>query len=161
VRSVEDTHKFTFTYLKTFFCFSKRENFGQDLLAINIQRSRDHGLPSYNKYRKKCGLPGLTTWANKPEEFDRLYWDKLEEVYESVDDIDIYVGGVAEESVRGGVVGPTFACIISEQFKRLKQGDRFFYTHTNGHGLGRVAKEEVRFTCLLRMNNDFNFMCDY
>ena len=66
-------------------------------------------------------------------------------MYERVDDIDLYVGGVAEGSVRGGVVGPTFACIMGEQFGRLKRGDRFFYTHVNANGLGPVAKSEVSY----------------
>ena len=97
------------------FSCSKRENFGEDLLALNIQRGRDHGLPGYNAYRKVCGLRQMTSWNQRPTEIDAEYWDKLKEVYENIEDIDLYVGGVGETSVRGGVVGPTFACLIADQ----------------------------------------------
>lgn len=122
---------------------SKRENFGEDLLALNIQRGRDHGIPGYNAYRKACGLREMTSWNARPTEIEPEYWDKLQSVYNSVDEIDLYVGGVGETSVRGGVVGPTFACLIADQFRRLKFGDRFFYTHNNANGLSKVAKDEI------------------
>jgi len=124
---------------------ARRENFGLDLLAINIQRGRDHGLPSYNSYRKRCGLPPLTSWKSRPSEHDETYWLKLKEVYEKVEDIDLMLGGVAEKNVRGGAVGATFACIIGEQFRRIKFGDRYFYTHrgSQSHGLGRITKSFV------------------
>ena len=57
----------------------------------------------------------MTSWSTRPTELEKEYWEKLQEVYDSVDDIDLYVGGVGETSVRGGVVGPTFACLIADQ----------------------------------------------
>ena len=57
--------------------------------------------------------------------------DLLEEEYAHVEDIDLYVGGLAEMPLDGGVVGPTFGCIFAEQFKRLKSANKYFYTNAN------------------------------
>ena len=71
----------------------------------------------------------------------------MKDVYEKVDDIDLMLGGVAERNVRGGAVGATFACIIGEQFRRLKYGDRYFYTHiadkNRAKGLSHTTKSFV------------------
>jgi len=49
-------------------------------------------------------------------------------VYKSVDDIDLFVGGIAEKSpLDDALIGPTFMCIISENFKQVKFSDRYFY----------------------------------
>jgi Ca2+-binding RTX toxin-like protein len=45
-----------------------------------------------------------------------------------IDRVDLYAGGLAEKHINGGMVGQTFWVILHEQFDRLQQGDRFYYT---------------------------------
>lgn len=42
----------------------------------------------------------------------------------NLDDVDLYVGGMVEDPVVGGMIGSTLACIIGDQFKRTRDGDR-------------------------------------
>ena len=51
----------------------------------------------------------------------------LKELYGSFDDIDLIVGGLAEDPLPGGILGPTFSCIIQEQLIRTRKADKFFY----------------------------------
>jgi peroxidase len=43
------------------------------------------------------------------------------------DDIDFFIGGLAETPMKGSLIGPTFGCILANQFKDMKKGDRFYY----------------------------------
>ncbi|CAC5397403.1 PXDN [Mytilus coruscus] len=102
-----------------------------DLPAINIQRGRDHGLPAYNAFREHCGLSTVTRWnPNADEGLADHRWSVtriLKDLYQNVADIDLFAGAITENKVPGGLVGPTFACLIGEQFEALKKGDRFWY----------------------------------
>jgi hypothetical protein len=42
-------------------------------------------------------------------------------------DIDLFTGGLIEKTVNGALLGATLECLIGEQFKRLKYGDRFWF----------------------------------
>ena len=98
-----------------------------DLAAANIQRSRDHGLQSYTAWRQFCQLsPSVVN------DFDDLRGDisdettrnTLRDVYKHVDNIDVWVGGMLEDNLPGAKVGPLFRCLITKQFKSLRDGDR-------------------------------------
>lgn len=98
-----------------------------DLAAINIQRGRDHGIPSYTAWREPCGLSPVDDWNDLVNVVGPRSADRIRKSYKHVDDIDLFVGGIAERPVVGGLVGPTFACIIAQQFSNLRKGDRFWY----------------------------------
>ncbi|BCX46625.1 heme peroxidase [Haloferula helveola] len=98
---------------------------GFDLASLNIQRGRDHGLPSYNDARRQLGMPPARNFRDVHP--DRRVADRLAEVYTSVEDIDLWVGGLCEPHVPEAMVGPVFHRILTEQFIRLRDGDRFFY----------------------------------
>ena len=50
-----------------------------------------------------------------------------------------------EIPIAGGQVGPTFACIIGEQFQDIKAGDRFWYER-NDYCSGFTKGNEIHVT---------------
>ena len=97
---------------------------GLDLASLNIQRGRDHGLADYNAVREAYGLPRVMSFRDIT---DSETAQTLSELYGNPDDVDLWVGGLAERAVPGGMVGPTFRAILVDQFTRLRDGDRFWY----------------------------------
>ncbi|XP_046398870.1 peroxidase-like [Ischnura elegans] len=122
-----------FTAEITQYMFRAGRPFGMDLRSIDIQRGRDHALGTYNDYREVCGLPRATHFEDFLDAIDKDIVDKLAEVYASPEDVEINVGGFLERHVPGTLAGPTFVCILSEQFRRTRAGDRHFYEHGGFH----------------------------
>ena len=108
--------------------FEETSQVALDLGALNIQRGRDHGLPGYNAFRQYFGMLPAETFDDLSHEIIQSdVRDTLENLYAHPDNIDLYVGGVIEEVLSGAQLGPVFLRIIAEQFRRLRDGDRFYY----------------------------------
>jgi peroxidase len=96
-----------------------------DLIAIDIQRERDVGVATLNKTRVALGFSPYTSFAQLTP--DPVLRSNLEAVYVTIDNVDLFIGGLAEPHARGAIVGPTFQAIIADQFEALRAGDRFFW----------------------------------
>ncbi|XP_076367528.1 salivary peroxidase/catechol oxidase-like isoform X2 [Tachypleus tridentatus] len=120
--------------MKHYLMSSSRSVVGIDMLATDIQRGRDHGLPSYVRWREWCKLKPITNFEELENEMLYDAVEKLKKIYKRVEDIDLIIGGTIEKHVQGGLVGPTFACLIARQFATMKYGDRFWYEHLNFPG---------------------------
>ena len=131
------------------FLFGAPGQGGFDLASLNIQRGRDHGLADYNTTRAAYGLRRVQSFAQITS--DLAAQTKLESLYDSVDDIDLWVGGLAEDHARGSSVGPLFQRIIVDQFMRTRSGDRNWYENSfTGRELGQLRS--TRLSDVLRRN---------
>lgn len=98
---------------------------GLDLMARDIERARDHGIGTYNQLRKAYGLAPVTSFAQITRNVQ--VQNLLQKAYGTVDNIDPFEGGLAEDHVPGSDMGPLFTKILSDQFTRLRDGDRFYF----------------------------------
>ncbi|XP_002935236.4 myeloperoxidase [Xenopus tropicalis] len=108
--------------------FELFKRLGLDLGAINMQRGRDHGLPGYNAFRRLCGLSQPRNESELAAVLrNNQLAQKLISLYGTPDNIDIWMGAVAEPLITNGRVGELLACLIGDQFRRTRDGDRFYY----------------------------------
>lgn len=124
---------------------------GFDLVALNLQRARDHGIPDYNTIRVAYGLPPIASF-NDVNPGDPAVGAALASVYTNVDEIDPWIGAISEPQAPGALVGETFKRMFVDQFTRLRDGDRFWYTEylptelineVNSTTLGMIIKRNT------------------
>jgi peroxidase len=153
-------------------------NFFSDLAAENIQRGREHGLPSYTVLRdvldrlRPTGRPfpqytSLTQLTSDPETIAAL-----QDLYGGgVSNIDMWVGMLAEElptNAAGEVtssVPPLAAEIIRVVFQRLRDGDRYYYKNPIESGgifnsAEILAIDGTRLSDIIERNTDITGLQD-
>ena len=72
-------------------------------------------------------------------------------------DIDLFAGGISENTLEDGIVGPTFACIIGHQFRDARRGDRFWHENptpigTFSKGMSKILKKQFGAVILASKN---------
>lgn len=55
--------------------------FGLDLISLNIQRGRDHGLPGYNVFRELCGLSKAFSFQDLSDAMDEEQIELFSKLY--------------------------------------------------------------------------------
>lgn len=103
---------------------------GLDLAAININRGRERGLPDYNTVRSDFGLPKISEFSDLCSTVEVA--NLIEEIYGSIDNIDPWVGMLAEDHLPGSLFGELVMKILESQFRVLRDGDRFYFENDNG-----------------------------
>ena len=102
-----------------------------DLVAFNIQRARDHGIPDWNTCRGQLGLTVFSSFNDSrlKLEMSAANIDLLYSIYgaNGINDTDPFVGGLAEAHVAGAAMGRSFYTAIYRQFLRLRNGDRNYF----------------------------------
>lgn len=108
-----------------------------DLIALNIQRGRDNALPGYNEVRRIFGLLPARHFSDVTSSL--TVQSQLSTLYESPEDIDPWIGLMAEDHVPGASMGPTTLRIWEREFVRIRDGDRLFYRNPTSFS-GRFAR---------------------
>ena len=105
---------------------------GFSLPERNILRGNDHGIDTWLNVRAQvvgdvdpAALSGSTDFSVISSDPD--VQADLAAVYDSVDQVHLWVGGLAEDYVPGTTLGVTFQMIQADVFARVRDGDPFFY----------------------------------
>lgn len=140
--------------LRNFLFTNVKGEEGLDLIALNLQRCRDHGCPSYKESRAffLSGSKGnLRRFSDITK--NRNTQSSLQSVYGTVDKIDLWIGLMAEDHERGSSMGPTMLAIWEREFLRIRDGDRFHFRAQNHFSSDQLRVQRASYA--LKKNDIF------
>ncbi|HEY2253180.1 MAG TPA: peroxidase family protein, partial [Planctomycetaceae bacterium] len=129
-----------------------------DLIADDIQRGRDEGDPTYNAMRAAMGERPVTSFAQITS--DPQLQAALKQIYGNVNNVELFVGLMAENHVSGSSLGQTEQAILAEQFETLRDGDRYFYENADSPALVNQLNHTTLADILERNTNLTNLQSD-
>lgn len=148
-----------------FFLSGPDGTMGFSLVGLNLLRGQDLGLQSYVDTRAAL-IGDIDPDTLDPTDFsiiteDPILQAQLAEVYPTVHDVELWVGGLAEDPIEGTQFGPTFTFIISDQFIRTRGADETFGELDEALGEDVIAEvREVTFRDIILRNTDIDVIQD-
>jgi peroxidase len=127
-----------------------------DLIAIDIQRERDAGVGTLNQVRSALGLTPYRSFAALTS--DPTLRAELKAVYGNINQVDLFIGGLAEAHAPNARVGPTFQKIIGDQFSALRAGDRFFWLNQGFDSATTSMIANTKLSDIIMRNTDTTAM---
>lgn len=141
------------------FLFGAPGQGGLDLAAININRGRERGLPDYNTLRKDFGLVPVEYFTDITADMNTAA--RLEALYGDVNNIDPWVGMLAEDHTSNTIAGETIQTILKRQFQALRDGDRFYYENDTALSASEIASiKDTRLSDVIRRNTKITIIQD-
>jgi hypothetical protein len=139
------------------FLFGMPGSGGLDLVSLNLARGRERGLVDYNQIRQVFGLSAMTDFSDITS--DPNLEATLQGLYGSVNNTDPWVGMLAEDHKPGAVMGETVHAILSMQFQKLRDGDRFYYENDPAFNAAQIADlKATRMADIIRRNTNTRFI---
>jgi len=84
----------------------------------------------------------------------------LRQAFGTVDNVDLWTGGLSEKHAPGAVVGPTFQTIIADQFEALRDGDRYWYENQGFDPKTLKMIENTRLSDIIERNTETEHIQD-
>lgn len=130
---------------------------GLDLATINIMRSRERGIPDYNTIRADFGLERITDFEDITD--DKALAKNMKFLYGNVDNIDAWIGLLAEKHLDNSIFGPTLYKIMEDQFIRLREGDRFYFENDPAFSPEEINEiKNTKIHDIIMRNSDLTIM---
>jgi hypothetical protein len=116
-------------------------------------------LSDYNTIRANFGLPKLESFI----QLSSNPWQNqvFESVYGDIDNIDPWVGFLAEDHMSSALFGETVMTIMKRQFKSIRDGDRFYYENDPAFSSAeKQTLKSTRFKDIIMRNTEVQAMQD-
>ncbi len=132
--------------------------FGLDLASLNIQRGRDHGLPHYSFIREHYTNRRVRSFREISS--DPTVQAALSAAYDgNVNNIDAWVGLLAEDHISGGSIGRTLEQVLNEQFTRLRDGDYYYFENDPAFsGSDRTKIKDTELSKIIERNTSLDHL---